>query len=165
MGRFRRVLARRFTLLKRAWEHRNVTIADDEGDHALTLIRIAENQSAFRAANERIEASAERAGILVAVPFICECPRRRCTEIVRMTLDEYEDVRANPVRFFTVPGHQDVAEAAGAARLVEGRDGYVVVDKVGVAGEVARERYASFTEDGSSNAESDSRNQSDRDES
>jgi hypothetical protein len=82
------------------------------------------------------------------VPFICECPRRRCTEIVRMTLDAYEDVRANPVRFFTFPGHQDIAEAAGAAHTVEERDGYVVVDKLGVAGDVAREHYDALAEEG-----------------
>jgi hypothetical protein len=46
-----------------------------------------------------------------------------------MTLDQYEDVRVNPVRFFTIPGHQDIAEAAGAARVVEEQNGYVVVDK------------------------------------
>src|SRR3978361_1117378 len=109
-------------------------MADDELDHELTLVRIAENQSAFRTANERIEAGAERAGVLVAVPFICECPRRRCTEIVRMNLDQYEDARANPVRFFTIPGHQDIAEAAGAAQVVGEHDGYVLVDKIGVAG-------------------------------
>jgi hypothetical protein len=38
-------------------------IDDDELDHELTLVRIAENQSAFRAANERIETGAERAAI------------------------------------------------------------------------------------------------------
>jgi hypothetical protein len=143
-------------------ECRTVTIDDDALDHELTLVRIAENQSAFRAANERIETGAERARIFGPVPFICECPRRRCTEIVRLTLDEYEDVRAHPVRFFTAPGHQDIAEAAGAAHTVEERDGYVVVDKIGVAGDVARERYDTSAEGGSSSAESDSRSQSDQ---
>jgi hypothetical protein len=130
----------------------------------LTLVRIAENQSAFRAANEAIEAGAERAAIFGPIPFICECPRRRCAEIVRMTLDQYEDVRANPVRFFTIPGHQDIADAAGAARVVEERDGYVVVDKVGLAAEVARERYGALAESDSSNVESDSHSQSDQDD-
>jgi hypothetical protein len=85
---------------------------DDELDHELTLVRIVDNQSTFRAANERIEAGAEGAGIHGAVPFICECPRQRCTEIVRLMLDQYEDARANPVRFFTIPGHQKQARRA-----------------------------------------------------
>src|SRR4051794_22064701 len=100
-------------------ERRDLMIDDDELDHELTLVRIAENQSAFRAANEGIERGAERAAIFDPIPFICECPRRRCTEIARLTLDQYEDVRVNPVRFFTIPGHQDLAVAAGAARVVE----------------------------------------------
>jgi hypothetical protein len=130
----------------------------------LTLVRIAENESAFRAANERIETGAERAGIVVSVPFICECPRQRCTEIVRLTLDEYEDVRAHPLRFFTIPGHQDIAEAAGAAHVVEEHDGYVLADKVGIAAEVARERYDGLAEESSSHAESDSRGQDDQED-
>jgi hypothetical protein len=138
-----------------------LTMDDDRLDHELTLVRIAENQSTFRAANERIEAGAERARFFGAVPFICECPRLRCTEIVRMAFEAYEDIRANPVRFFTVPGHQDIAQAAGAALVVEERDGYVLLDKVGVAGEVARARYDSLAEEGSMNAESESRRESD----
>jgi hypothetical protein len=138
-----------------------LTVDDDQLDHELTLVRIAENQSTFRAANERIELGAERAGIVGSVPFICECPRRSCTEIVRMAFEAYEDVRANPVRFFTVPGHQDISESVGAARLVEERDGYVLLDKIGVAGEVARERYGVLAEEGSMNADPDPRRQSD----
>jgi hypothetical protein len=137
-------------------------IDDDELDHELTLVRIAENQSAFRTANERIETGAERLGMFGAVPFICECPRRRCTEIARMTLDEYEDVRANPVRFFTIPGHQHLAAEAGAARIVEEHPRYVLVDKIGIAGEVARERYDILAGDDSSHTEPDQRGQSDQ---
>ena len=72
-----------------------------------------------------------------------------------MTLDQYEDARANPVRFFTIPGHQDIAEAAGAAQVVAEHDGYVLVDKIGVAGEVARERYDTLAEGGWIDAEPD----------
>lgn len=127
-----------------------MSIGEDEVDHELTLVRIAENQSVFREANERIEVGAEGAAIFGAVPFICECPRRACTEIVRLTLDQYEDVRAVSVRFFTIRGHQDIATEAGAARVVEEREGYVVVDKVGVAGEVARRTYDALAESRSS---------------
>jgi hypothetical protein len=42
---------------------------------ALTAERVAENQSRFREANEQIELAAERAPLLVPVPFLCECPR------------------------------------------------------------------------------------------
>ena len=72
-----------------------------------------------------------------------------------MTLDQYEDVRAVPVRFFTIRGHQDIATEAGAARVVEERGGYVVVDKIGVAGDVAQQQYGALTESPSPHVEVD----------
>src|SRR4051794_29477195 len=107
----------------------------------LTAVRIAENQATFRDANEDIELTAEKMKLYGRpVPFICECPRVECTELIRLTLDEYEEVRADPTRFANAPGHEDVSVEAGVGVVVDRRDGYVVVEKIGVAGEIARER-------------------------
>lgn len=108
--------------------------------------RMADNQSAFRSANERIEASAEGMGLVGRpVPFICECSDPTCTEIVRLMLAEYEQIRSGPRRFFCAPGHQEPAVSAGAAVVVDNKEGwggsYVVVEKVGEAGEIAEEHY------------------------
>lgn len=111
-------------------------MADDQ-----TKVRIAENQSRFRLANEGIEVAAENMGVLGAIPFICECAREDCSEIASLSLDEYEEIRQHPQRFFTVPGHEDVAVETGAGTVVDRDDRYITVDKVGIAGEVARERY------------------------
>jgi len=108
----------------------------------LTVERIAENQSTFRVANEQIEAAAEHMGLLSPVPFICECAETQCTEVVRLTLDEYEDVRVNPRLFFTAPGHQQIAVAAGAGVVIAATDGHVLVEKVGLAGEIAADEAA-----------------------
>jgi len=62
----------------------------------MTHERIALNESTFREANERIEAAADKMDLVGPVPFICECPDRTCTQIVRVTLDGYEDVRQHP---------------------------------------------------------------------
>jgi hypothetical protein len=75
------------------------------------------------------------------VPFICECADERCTEIVRLSLDGYEDVRSHPRRFFNAPGHEALSVGAGAAVVVEELPGYVLVDKIDIAGEVAEQRY------------------------
>lgn len=108
----------------------------------VTARRIAENQSRFREANEQIEAAADRMRLHGFVPFICECPRERCTAIVQLTLEEYEGVRMVGTRFLCTPGHQDVSVEAGAGAVaVEVDDRYVAVDKIGIAGEVAAERY------------------------
>jgi hypothetical protein len=96
--------------------------------------RIARNDATFREANERISAAAEVYGVDMPIPFICECADPRCSEIVRLELEEYEEIRADPRRFLNVPGHEKAAQ--GAAVVVAERDGYVIVEKVGHAGEV-----------------------------
>lgn len=108
-----------------------------------TLERIAENQSRFREANERIEQTAESMHLVGPIPFVCECPDPACTALVRLTLADYEAIRANDRRFFVLPGHEEAAVSAGAGVVAgESENGqYVVVDKVGLAGEIAAERY------------------------
>lgn len=108
----------------------------------MTARRIAENQSRFREANEQIEAAAGRMQLRDVVPFLCECPRERCTEIVRMTLSEYEGIRQSATCFLCAPGHEDISVEAGAAVATGGVEGrYVAVEKIGEAGEIAAERY------------------------
>jgi hypothetical protein len=80
------------------------------------------------------------------VPFLCECADERCTEIVRLSLDCYEKVRSHPRRFFNALGHQRLSVSAGAAVVVEELPGYVVVDKIDLAGEVAEQRYDELSE-------------------
>jgi len=90
--------------------------------------RIAKNNFTFREANEQIRAKAdEYEAPLDRVPFLCECPTPDCTEIVRLTLAEYGEIRADPTHFLTVPGHEQADEPVG--RVVDRRDGYVVVGK------------------------------------
>jgi hypothetical protein len=96
--------------------------------------RIAKNDATFRDANERIDAAAEAYGVVTPVPFICECANPTCSKIVPLELEQYEEIRANPRHFLNIPGHQ--AAAQGAAVVVAERDGYVIVEKIGHAGEV-----------------------------
>jgi hypothetical protein len=107
----------------------------------LTLERIAINQSRFREANERIELAADKMGLVGPVPFICECAQTDCVEIVRLSIEGYEEVRHDPRLFFTAPGHQQIAVDAGAGVVVGNGDGYVLVEKVGVAGQIAEDNY------------------------
>ena len=53
---------------------------------------------------------------------------------VELTVREYEEIRANPRRFVVLPGH----EFPDVETLVESRDGYVIVEKLDQAAEVAR---------------------------
>ena len=69
--------------------------------------RIADNESRFREINERLRTD------LRAIPddatpveFVCECGRIDCTQPVRLTPTEYEAIRASPLDFAVVPGHE-----------------------------------------------------------
>lgn len=115
-------------------------------EHEVTVIRIAENQSRFREANERIEAAADRMQLAGPVPFLCECPRTGCTEIVRLLPEEYERVRQHPRYFLTVPGHQDVAVSNGVGVVVAEDERYFTVEKIDLAGEIAEERFDALSE-------------------
>lgn len=90
--------------------------------------RIARNNQTFREANEKIR---ERVDVLHPptdrIPFLCECPTEDCTEVVRLTLDEYANVRADADHYLTKPGHEDAERPVG--EVVARKNGYVVVEK------------------------------------
>ena len=90
--------------------------------------RIVKNNLTFREANERIRTRAEEYQAPVSrIPFLCECPRPDCVQIVRLTLVEYSAVREDPKHFFTVPGHEAAESPVG--HVVGHEDGYVIVEK------------------------------------
>jgi hypothetical protein len=101
----------------------------------LSAERAAENESIFRDANERVE---ERLGELTLEegrsPFLCECEDLHCREMVRLSREEYEAVRSRPNRFVIAPGHPYTE-----ARVVSDRERFLVIEKIGRAGEVAEE--------------------------
>lgn len=107
-----------------------------ESTEGASMERIVLADATFRQANDRIETAADehsQDGDLV--PFVCECADLNCREIVRMTLDEYRLMRSDPRLFVNLPGHH--ASAHGHAAVVAERDGHVVVEKLGAAGDLA----------------------------
>lgn len=99
--------------------------------------RIARNDATFREANEDIADVAEKVGAVETIPFICECAEPTCKEIVLLSRDEYEEVRSDPRVFVNAVGHHVAAQ--GWAKVIAERDGYVIVRKIGRAGEVAED--------------------------
>src|SRR3954470_13292204 len=98
--------------------------------------RIARNDATFREANEQIERAAEPLGI-EPVPFLCECADERCTEIVKLTLDQSEGVRDEQRWYLKVAGHEQGSRSH--VRIVSNCGDYLVVEKVGKAGELAEQ--------------------------
>jgi len=90
--------------------------------------RIAKNDMIFRDANEHIRAKADEYQVEIErLPFLCECPREDCTELVPLTIPEYSRVRANASHFFTLPEHADDERPLGTVIRREGA--YVIVEK------------------------------------
>jgi hypothetical protein len=102
-----------------------------------TAEKIARNNSTFRVANQRIQSSVIEHDLdpREPIPFICECSDTRCTEIIRVTLEEYAHVRTNGRWFAHAVGHEEAVEAA--VRAIERNRRFVLVEKIEHAGEVA----------------------------
>jgi hypothetical protein len=100
-----------------------------------TAARAAKNEGLFRQVNERIVELEENFGRRESeeAEFVCECSFADCIERVPMTLREYEQVRAEATTFLVVPGHVDEAHE----RIVLDQGHYLVVEKFGLAGDIA----------------------------
>jgi hypothetical protein len=91
-----------------------------------TRERVEKNERLFRDLNERIREVSES---LLAegepVEFICECARESCLDRLKLTPDQFAEVREDPTWFFVVPGH----EREDVEVVVERRAGYAIVAK------------------------------------
>jgi hypothetical protein len=66
--------------------------------------RLARNEVLFREVNERIEeVKALEEG---PTEFLCECGRETCTEVIRLSTNQYEELRSDPTTFAVIPGHE-----------------------------------------------------------
>ena len=99
--------------------------------------RVARNNAAFRVANEEIRATAAEWNMDGLLPALCECADPHCTTIVRVTPRQYEAVRSDPRWFLNAPGHE--VKDQGWAHVISENDRFVVVEKVGEAGNLAEE--------------------------
>jgi hypothetical protein len=96
------------------------------------------NEGAFGDANESLEHGAvEVIGVDDGrrVPFLCECPRMDCTQVVLLTLGEYEQVRSGSRQGLAALGHEDPEVENVIAR----NERFVMTEKFGRAGEIHAE--------------------------
>ena len=97
--------------------------------------RVARNESVFRDVNERIAELAEGYVVEHEQDFVCECSRVGCSEPIALTLLEYAAVREVETQFAVAPGHVEPEFETVVFR----RERYWVIEKGGLAGEVAAE--------------------------
>jgi hypothetical protein len=101
---------------------------------AVNAEQVGKNDAIYRDANERIKRAAEDYDVSGPLPFICECADPECRSVVLLTMTEYEEIRAHPTHFLNLPEHTEGEEEN--AETVRRARGYIVVEKIGQAGEV-----------------------------
>jgi hypothetical protein len=99
--------------------------------------RLARNEAIFREINERTRSLQERFGpedpTTAYEEFLCECGDQLCVERVKLTVAEYESIRAEPTHFVVKPGHS----IARIEHMISQNERFVVVVKLGAAAEEA----------------------------
>jgi hypothetical protein len=99
-------------------------------------VRAAKNQSVFRAVNAQLIGLNQVFETIVDTSvFVCECSHMECALQIEMTLEDYSRIREDPRRFFVAPSEEHVLP--DVEWVVERRDTYFVVEKIGVAAQVA----------------------------
>ena len=94
---------------------------------------MGKSESRFRTVNEGIDAGRGLSDASHPVQFVCECGQLGCTEVIELTITEYEQVRRSGRRFVVVPGHVNPE----VERVVVEAGDHVVVEKFGEAADAA----------------------------
>jgi hypothetical protein len=87
--------------------------------------RIADNESLFRLANERMAGWEERERADAVELYFCECGRSECREKVELVKADYERARSDSATFVVIPGH----ELPDVESVIETHDGWVLIRK------------------------------------
>jgi hypothetical protein len=87
--------------------------------------RIEENEKLFREVNERVAQMQAGHQSSSDPEWVCECGDETCFEKLRLSVAEYQEIRAHDDWFLLTPGH----EKPDVDRVVLQRDGYVAVEK------------------------------------
>ena len=98
--------------------------------------RVARNEELFQVVNRQIAKLEKTLGSPKTFAMVCECGKKHCLDGFEVEPAVYQRVRTNPLLFFVVPGHEDPQVEEVLERTPE----YLVVEKVGRAGEVVRDR-------------------------
>lgn len=98
-------------------------------------IRKAKNEIQLRKLNERIEEHHLRVQPTVA-EWVCECADETCALPVKMSIAEYEAIRAEPTHFLVVPSDEHVS--TDIEYVVRREPTYWVLAKTGVGAEMSR---------------------------
>jgi hypothetical protein len=98
--------------------------------------RGARTQSLYRDVNERVLDINDAFSVAIAHgDWVCECADQTCSERISLTMEEYELVRASPIRFAIAPSAEHFVEELEV--VVAKNNRFWIVEKTGTAGELA----------------------------
>lgn len=98
--------------------------------------QLAENEVRFRALNERLrDASGTWDAGEGRLELVCECGDEDCALAIRMSPQQYEQVRSDEAQFAVARGH----ERPEVEDVVAEHEGWAAVRKRGEAAEIAAE--------------------------
>ncbi|MFN2471941.1 MAG: hypothetical protein ABR583_13335 [Gaiellaceae bacterium] len=105
--------------------------------------RIVKNEALHRDVNERVRQVEDRMsarGLLeprTLDEYFCECGLGDCMEKIRLTREEYEEVRSSPIRFAIMPEHL----IADVERVLTQNERFAMIEKVAGEREIATARH------------------------
>lgn len=91
--------------------------------------RIGLNEAMFREINDRLKALAEKTSAQFGgLDLVCECGHRDCAERLSLTIEEYTELRSDPLLFVVLPGHEipeveDIVQRTNGLLIVRKRAG------------------------------------------
>jgi hypothetical protein len=94
--------------------------------------RAARNEVSFRQANEKLGDKRQELELRGRTPFLCECSDPDCTELIHLSLEQYDHIRSRANWFVIATGHEDGSTA-------EEHGTYMIIAKDGEAGRIAEE--------------------------
>jgi hypothetical protein len=96
--------------------------------------RVARNEAMFRTVNRELEQASREAGGDAddQLEILCECGQEGCSEMLTLTISDYDQSHGQRDRFVILPGHED----SDLERIVTRKEHYVIVDKFGEAEEI-----------------------------
>jgi hypothetical protein len=98
-------------------------------------VQNAQRESLYREVNERVVELSRKMSV-PHLEVLCECGRG-CLERIHLPLEAYDRIRRDRTLFALVAGHDD----PDVESVVETTDAYEIVQKTGVAADIARMNF------------------------
>ena len=110
-------------------KRRDLVESDD-----VSAVRAAKNEISLRKYNEQVEERRRRIKPSLA-EWLCECFDENCAQPVKMSMEEYEAVRADAKHFLVAPGKEHVSPSI--EHVLRREERYWIVEKIGVGAQMS----------------------------